>query len=108
MSTPGVKEESEQYSLPPLNVLDSLQAMPQTVEPGMGMNPSIAPMPAQIPAGNQKARVRNLSANGPTVASQADDEKYILKFRDMKKKTKGLMTVSLAIITSYQFCSYSE
>ncbi|TIB69998.1 hypothetical protein E3Q22_02602 [Wallemia mellicola] len=66
--------------------------MPQTVEPGMGMNPSIAPMPAQIPAGNQKARVRNLSANGPTVASQADDEKYILKFRDMKKKTKGLMT----------------
>lgn len=106
MSTPGVKEESEQYSLPPMNVLDNVQAMPQTVEPGM--NPSIAGMPVQIPAGNQKARVRNLSANGPTVASQADDEKYILKFRDMKKKTKGLMTVSIPIRTARQVCLYSE
>ncbi|TIA89335.1 hypothetical protein E3P99_02120 [Wallemia hederae] len=94
-------------TLPPINILNEqpVQMQPQysvaapvpatTTATATPTAPSPAPSLSQPARAQQsaavKARNRNPSANGPTVASQADDEKYVAKFRDMKSKTKGLM-----------------
>ena len=101
-------------TLPPIKILNEQPSQPQysvaaavsagvpaaapTAAPTTTATPSPAPALSQPARAQQsaavKARNRNPSANGPTVASQADDEKYVAKFRDMKSKTKGLMKVS--------------
>lgn len=117
----GVREEER---LPPINMIgvggsgvtEGVNGVPgvstiSTISPSVPHNlqQQQQQLPIGLPQSTQashsthssqaatKARNRNPSANGPTVASQADDEKYVNKFREMKFKTRGVMRVSYFI-----------